>query len=148
MLDSDGKNESFVRWQGRSLEYLSYSINLFLGLSIAAIGFEINMLRDPSFIPDGWIRDAYLISLLLLIASSGFGIGCVINRIRDFRDTATLAKNNSKNKNCAEINELRLAVGIIGSRTRVLFDLQIFLFSFGVLLLILVILGFYVGKIF
>ena len=46
---NDQKKEPFLRWQGRSLEYLSYAINLFLGLSIAAIGFETSLLQNTEF---------------------------------------------------------------------------------------------------
>ena len=57
---TDVNKEPFVRWQGRSLEYLSYAINLFLGLSIAAIGFEMSLLKDVDFMLEGRFEGASL----------------------------------------------------------------------------------------
>ena len=93
---TEQKKEPFIRWQGRSLEYLSYAINLFLGLSIAAIGFEVNLLKDVAFTPEGWLKCVFVLSLLSLIVASGFGVACVLNRIKDFRDTTAIARKKSK----------------------------------------------------
>ncbi|WP_428622126.1 hypothetical protein [Sedimenticola sp.] len=145
---TDQKMEPFLRWQGRSLEYLSYAINLFLGLSIAATGFEMSLLKDPKFILVDWQKCIFFISILSLIIASGLGITCVLNRIKDFRDTTSIARKKSKDEYDDELNELREIVGIIGSRTRTLFSWQVWLFGIGAFLLVLVMVVFYSDKLF
>lgn len=145
---TDPKKEPFLRWQGRSLEYLSYAINLFLGLSIAAIGFEMSLLQKADFNLVGWQKCIFVLSLLSLIVASGLGVACVLNRVKDFRDTTAIARKKSKEEYDDELDELREIVGVIGSRTRNLFNWQVWLFSIGTLLLILVMVVFYSNKLF
>ena len=134
---SEQKKEPFIRWQGRSLAYLSYAINLFLGLSVAAIGFEMSLLHDTGFILVGGLKCIFILSLLSLIVASGLGVACVLNRVNDFRDTTAIARKKSKEEYDDELDELREIVGVVGTRTRNLFNLQAWLFSIGVLLLVI-----------
>lgn len=145
---TDANKEPFIRWQGRSLEYLSYAINLFLGLSIAAIGFEMSLLKDVDFILEGWLRCFFTISLASLVTASGLGVACVLNRVKDYRDTTSIARKKSKEEYDEELDELREIVGVIGSRTRTLFHWQAGLFSVGVFLLVLVMVAFHSDKLF
>ena len=135
-MTENGK-ESFVRWQGKSMDYLSYGINLILGFSIAGVGYGASLLRDTSFIPTGWAKALFGISLVFLILASTVGVACILNRLKDFRDTAAIARKKSKNEYDDELEELRELVGIIGKRTRCFFNWQVGLFGFGVLFLIL-----------
>lgn len=134
---TENGREPFVRWQGKSIDYLSYAINLILGFSIAGIGYGASVLRDTSFIPSGWAKALFGISLLFLILASTVGVACILNRLKDFRDTATIARKKSKNEYDEELEELRELVGIIGKRTRCFFKWQVGLFGFGILFLIL-----------
>lgn len=145
---TDQNKEAFIRWQGRSLEYLSYAINLILGLSIATIGFEMSLLNDVNFMLEGWLRCFFTISLASLVVASGFGIACVLNRVKDYRDTTAIARKKSKEEYDDELEELREIVGVIGSRTRKLFNLQAWLFSVGIFLLVLVMVSFHSDKLF
>jgi len=145
---TEAKEEPFIRWQGRSLEYLSYAINLFLGLSIGAQGFEMSLLQDSQFNLMGWQKCVFVLSLLSLLAASGLGVACVLNRVKDFRDTTAIARKKSKEEYDDELDELREIVGIIGTRTRNLFNWQAWLFSIGVLLLVLVMVAFKSDKLF
>ena len=115
---TDHQKERFIRWQGRSLEYLAYAINLFLGLAIAAIGFEISLLQSSTFILTDWQKCTFSISLLSILISSGLGIACVLNRIKDLRNTTTIARKKSKEEYDRELEDLRELVGIIGARTQ------------------------------
>ena len=133
----ENKKERFVRWQVRSLDYLSYAINLILGLSIAGIGFEAKILSEDSFSPSGFGKTAFILSVVLLFLASAAGFACVFNRLKDFRDTATITRKKSKNEYDAELDELRNIVGILGKRTKCYFNLQAGLFSFGVVMLLI-----------
>ena len=135
-MTENGK-EPFVRWQGKSIDYLSYAINLILGFSIAGLGYCTSLLRDTSFLPSGWAKALFGISLVLLILASTVGVACILNRLKDFRDTAAIARKKSKKEYDEELEELRELVGIISKRTRFLFKWQVCLFGFGVLFLIL-----------
>ena len=88
-MTENGK-EPFVRWQGKSIDYLSYAINLILGFSIAGVGYCASLLRDTSFLPSGWAKALFGISLVLLILASTVGVTCILNRLKDFRDTAAI----------------------------------------------------------
>ncbi|WP_139042191.1 hypothetical protein [endosymbiont of Riftia pachyptila] len=145
---TDQKKEPFLRWQGRSLEYLSYAINLFLGLSIAAIGFEMSLLQNTEFNLAGWQKCIFSLSLLSLVVASGLGVACVLNRVKDFRDTTAIARKKSKEEYDDELDELREIVGVIGTRTRNLFNWQAWLFSIGIFLLVVVMVVFYSNRLF
>lgn len=133
---TDSRNEPFIRWQGRSLEYFSYSINLLLVFGVGTLGFGVNLLRDGSFCPSGCAKYLFAISLLSLVLSIAVGIVCVLYRVRDFRETTTIARKKSQLEFDNELEALRELVGIIGSRTRQLFRWQVSLFSVGALLLV------------
>ena len=145
---ADPKMEPFIRWQGRSLEYLSYAINLFLGLSIAAIGFEMNLLQNKEFILVGWEKCIFKLSLLSLIISCVAGVFGILNRVSDFKETTAIARKKSKEEYDTELDELREVVGIIGSKTRKTFNIQVWSFSIGVLCLIIEMLSHYSCKLF
>ena len=68
--------------------------------------------------------------------------------VKDFRDTTAIARKKSKEEYDDELDELREIVGIIGTRTKNLFNWQAWLFSIGTLLLIIVMVGFYSYKLF
>ncbi len=145
---TDFKQERFIRWQGRSLDYFSYAVNLFLGLSIGAIGFEISLLDNENFSLNCWEKCLFLISLISLLAASGIGISCIVNRVKDFRTTSTIVRKKSKGEYDDELEELRELVGIIGNRTRIFFSIQISAFSIGILCLIILMIGVYSHKLF
>jgi uncharacterized membrane protein YgdD (TMEM256/DUF423 family) len=133
---ADSRNEPFIRWQGRSLEYFSYSINLLLAFSVGTLGFGVNLLRDASFSPSDCAKYLFAISLLSQILSVAIGLACVLYRVKDFRDTTTIAKKKSQLEFDSELETLRGLVGIIGSRTRRLFGWQVSFFSVGTILLV------------
>jgi len=133
---TDSGNEPFIRWQGRSLEYFSYSINLLLVFGVSTLGFGVNLLRDVSFSPSGYVKYLFAISLLSQVLSIAIGLACVLYRVKDFRDTTTIAKKKSQPEFNNELETLRELVGIIGSRTRLLFKWQVSSFSVGALILV------------
>ena len=132
----NNKKEPFVRWQGRSLDYLSYAINLVLALSIAGIGFEAKILSEDSFSPPGFGKASFTLSILFLLLSAASGLACILSRLKDFRDTTTIARKKTKDEYDTELDQLRDIVGILGKRTKCYFNWQVALFSFGVLMLL------------
>jgi hypothetical protein len=145
---SGNKKEPFIRWQGRSLDYLSYAINLILTLSIAGIGFEAKLLSEESFSPSGVAKSAFMSSLAFFILAGAVGFACIINRVKDFKDTAAIARKKSKDEYDPELEELRDLVGILGKKTRCYFNWQSVLFCIAVMLLIISLSVMYPQKLF
>lgn len=131
------KKEFFIRWQGRSLDYLSYAVNLILTLSIAGIGFEAKLLSEESFVPSGNAKYFFMLSIAAFLLAGAAGFACIMNRIKDFRDTAAIARKKSKDEYDAELENLRNLVGMLGKSTRRYFKWQSALFCIAVMLLVI-----------
>src|SRR6266568_3616780 len=83
---------SFIRWQAITLNQLTYAVNLILTLSVGVLGFSMSLLRDEQFKPTVHSRCLFILATCLISFSIGFGIFCVINRLRDFRVTTKVAR--------------------------------------------------------
>jgi hypothetical protein len=129
--------ESSIRWQGRTIEQFGYALNLILGLSVAAIGFEISLALGDEFKNDGWQNYLFAISLFSLLVSVAVGLFCVVNRLRDFRATAETARKHEDDPLDPELQPLRTLSRELGKRTWRLFRWQVATFGIGVLLLVL-----------
>jgi hypothetical protein len=131
------RKESFIRWQSITITQLSYVVNLILGLSVASLGFQVNILLDGNLITKSWQECIIIISLISLLASVALGIFCIINRLRDFRATKEAAKLREQNQPDEEIKKYRDLYDTLGKRTWNIFWWQIGSFSLGVLLFII-----------
>ena len=106
-MTKDDPKGSFIRWQSITIAQLTYAVNLVLGFSVTALGFQISTLLNDNFIPVSWQKCAFSLSLLLLFASVNLGIFCVINRLRDFRTTTKVAQMRDNKKTDEEIKPHR-----------------------------------------
>jgi hypothetical protein len=86
------KTDRFQRWQKISIEYFSYTLNLFVTLTIATLGYWFSLLRDGTFVPGTTARTMMLFSFFSLAVGVTSGLVCVVNRLSDFRATAKRAK--------------------------------------------------------
>ncbi|PIQ06258.1 MAG: hypothetical protein COZ36_01045 [Piscirickettsiaceae bacterium CG_4_10_14_3_um_filter_44_349] len=136
-MTENNKNEKFIRWQGVAITQLSYSINLILTFSVAALGFGVSLLVSEKFNPTICQAYAYFGSLFLLLVSGAFGIWCTINRLRDFRATAKICNLKRKDEDNSELPELRELTNKLGRKTWGIFWWQIGTFSAGILILVL-----------
>lgn len=123
------------------IEQFGYALNLILGLSVAAIGFELSLLLSKEFEKDGWQNCLFAIAMLFLLLSVGVGLWCVINRLRDFRATAETARQREDGASDLDLKPLRKLSKTLGERTWLLFWWQISSFGVGVLLLVIAIGG-------
>ena len=137
MSDNSNNDEKFIRWQGITITQLSYSINLILTFSVAAIGFSVSLLISENFKPTSCQAYAFFLSLLLLLASGALGIWCTINRLRDFRATAKITNLKRKDGNESELADLRELTKKLGKKTWGIFWWQIGTFSAGIFILVL-----------
>jgi len=137
MIEDKNEDEKFIRWQSIAITQLSYSINLILTFSVAAIGFAVSLLLNESFKPSDCQEHSFILSLIILLLSGAFGIWCTINRLRDFRATARIANLKRKEGNEAELTELRILTKRLGEKTWGIFWWQIGSFSAGIIILVL-----------
>lgn len=124
----DDDRERFVRWQKLSMDQLGYALNLFLTLTVAALGYWFLLLKDGDFRPGYTAKSFMILSLLALGLSAICGLACVVNRLRDFRGTAQRARNSD---NHPELDGLRQ----LGRITWGLFYTHLGAFAAGVILL-------------
>lgn len=141
-MENNSQRESFVRWQAITIAQFTYAVNLILGFSIATIAFQLNVFLNDKINPVScWQKHTFLLALLTLLASSGIGIWCVINRLRDFRATTKAARMREQKKTDTEIKPYRDLYERLGEKTWLLFRWQIGTFSAGVLFTVLGILA-------
>ncbi|MFZ5540562.1 MAG: hypothetical protein ACOY5V_12555 [Pseudomonadota bacterium] len=79
--------------------------------------------------------------MLLLLSSIGFGIWCVINRLRDFRATTKVARMREGGRSEAEMQPYRDLYTKLGNRAWALFWWQIGTFGVGILMTALALWG-------
>ena len=132
--DQDG---SFVRWQAITISQLTYAINLILGFSVATLAFGVTILLNDKFVPIGWQKCTFSLSLIILLVSIGFGIYCVINRLRDFRLTMRIARKKEKGATEQKLQPLQELSQSIGHRTWAIFWWQIGTFGIGMFLMVI-----------
>ena len=132
-------NGRFRWWQKIAIDQLGYSLHLFLGLSIAALGYWFSLLREDRFTPSTTARCALLVALASLALAVSFGLLCVLTRLYDFRWTAQRANDNP----AAPSQDHLRRVGRLG---RGLFYLQVLAFAVGILALATALLLTYGGK--
>jgi len=137
MAEKSKDVEKFIRWQAITVAQLSYSINLILTLTVAALGYGSSLLLNDKFTPVSCLSHLYALSLLLLLISGAIGIWCTINRLRDYRATTKINRLKSKEKREIEISNLRSLTNTLGKRTWFLFWWQIGAFTAGILCLVL-----------
>ena len=121
------KNSSFIRWQGRSIDQFRSSSHLVLGLAGAALAFTATLLeRDsPLSTLDSLLyhiqAGCFLVSLLT-------GITLSVNRTKDFRTTASIARSREKNKEDEELPALRALSKKLGEQSWTLYSIQLYAF--------------------
>jgi hypothetical protein len=136
MAQQDPKG-SFIRWQSVTIGQLTYAVNLILGFAVAALGFQITLLLSGDFAPVCWQKLVFSLSLLLLSASTLFGIAVIINRLRDFRATMNAARERENGSADAVVEVHRAVYRRLGPITWCLFWWQLGTFGTGVALTVI-----------
>ncbi len=131
------KNESFVRWQGRTVDQLSFVNNLFVGLSTGMLIFLIQFAfsHNGRFVNiEKWLN---VCSIVLIFFSLFTGGLLAINRLYSFRLTSEIARNRESNGR-EGIEEKRSLAKKRDRRTWILLWTQIISFILGGLLLLII----------
>jgi len=95
--------DRFQRWQKMTLDQMGYALNLFLTLTVAALGYWSFLLKDPSFRPSPAAGGFMIAAVIALGISALVGLSSVINRLSDFRSTARRARENPEAPDKAEL---------------------------------------------
>ena|SRR5438105_4610422 len=140
-MTGEQQSDKCQRWRKIAIDQLSYTLNLTLTFTIAALAFWFTLLKDATFIPVGVAKCVFWVSLLILIASAFLGFICALGRLWDFRGTARRACNHPKAPSKGELREL-------GDTTWILFYLQLLAFGTGVTTLGVALLMTYSSKLF
>jgi hypothetical protein len=119
--------ESFVRWQGITRDYFSSVSNLVLGLATGLLAFLVSGLASSQ--PNTKCLIVGTVSLAWLAASVVLAVWCAINRLRDFRATAQIARSRSEAG--TDPSGARQESKIMGQLSWRLFWWQLVLFGFG-----------------
>ena len=141
-MSTDEDNERFVRWQGLTISQLTQAVSVVLGFAVATLGFDVTLLMNEKFTPVSWQKCLFAVALITLLLSVAFGVGCVVNRLRDFRETMKAARG----RDSTEANDARALATRLGQRTWALFWWQIGTFGAGVLFTIAVVAGINASK--
>ncbi|MGE8218488.1 MAG: hypothetical protein ACN6OU_01895 [Stenotrophomonas acidaminiphila] len=120
--------ESFVRWQTVTRDYFSKVSNLVLGLATGLLAFLVSGLTSSLPIAK-CLLIVGTVSLALLALSVALAVWCAINRLRDFRATAQIARSRSKNE--PVLPDARQESEIMGQLSWLLFWWQLVLFGLG-----------------
>ncbi len=88
------ESDRCARWRKIAIEQLGYALNLVLTLTIAALGYWFALLKDAGFVPGSTTKCAMLLALCLLALAAASELACIVNRLWDFRGTASRACEN------------------------------------------------------
>ncbi len=126
-----GSRESFVRWQGRTLQQFGFVNNLLIGLASGFMAFYTQLAFAQ--------HDFTVVELsIVVVAIVGNGIsllsGCYLawNRLRSFRVTTQVAYDReSVDRDTAEITRLRSTYQTLDRRSWVFLRVQAGFFALG-----------------
>jgi hypothetical protein len=125
-------NESFVRWQGRSIEQLGFLNNLLMGLSIGLLVFQINLIFSREVVLSKAEDLFFIVSLVFCLLSLIFGIYLAWNRLSSFGQTALIARKRETGKR-EDIEELRKQVKELDNKTWALLKAQMITFGLHII---------------
>jgi hypothetical protein len=96
---TDAERDSFVRWQAYRIGHLSFSINLFLGFSVASIAYLVAS-GDGAEASGKTLSSEMLMALFGWFISATFCVFATVSRLIDFRYTAKRIRAGRKGYEC------------------------------------------------
>lgn len=130
-------NESYIRWQNIRITQLGFANNLIIILTIGSLGFLMNFLNESEAL-NRFQKILIWLGCPLLLISCLLGLILIINRLKDFRITAQIARKREMEESF-EIDILRSQAKEIGEKTWKLFIWQVRTFYFALVCLIIII---------
>ncbi|MEK7144586.1 MAG: hypothetical protein AAB794_01870 [Patescibacteria group bacterium] len=134
----DKDNNSFVRWQQLSISEMGKMISLFLGIAFATIGFVVSQLISADFIfRNYWDKFLFSFGSVVLLAHIVVSLILTLNRLKDFKQTAKIARAIQKEESISTIDNLRDELEVVGGNTWCLFRSSLWLFGIAESLIII-----------
>jgi len=127
------EKERFVRWQDYRITQFSFAINLFLSFSVAALGFCLTLIKDPTFVPPNGMGYLLRNSAIGLTCSIIFGSLATFSRLWDFR--CTVIKIRKKYADCRQ-DAAEIFAKLLGIASWCLFYFQLAALAYGAFCLI------------
>lgn len=125
-------HEAQVRWQGRTIDQVSFLSNLTLGLSAAASGFAADLLLDPETTICGTSRTVLVVGTAFHLMAVLMGLLLAWNRLVDFRKTALTAARRRRRRRLRIVTKrLRVATRALGRNTWWMLRAQTIVFAIG-----------------
>jgi hypothetical protein len=126
-------NDSFTRWQERLLNLRTHTINVFLGIDLATIGFIVSKILEKDFAFKNSFGAICLMSAcILLLVNTIIILLLMLNRLNGFRKTTAIARKRSDTNIAGEeLQKLRDESLENDNRTYWLFEVSTVLFSVG-----------------
>ncbi|MGO9640247.1 MAG: hypothetical protein ACLP1Y_02940 [Candidatus Acidiferrales bacterium] len=138
MVPQDENDEkSYVRWQGYRIDQLGLCIALFLTFSVAALGFSVDLLVQPTYpITASAAKVLFSLSGICGLLSVACGSIAYLTRLADFRATAQVARHRENSQMKEQIRAWRKKYKLCGKWTWFLFASQLVLFALQAICLV------------
>ena len=130
MENTHQENESFIRWQGRSIEELGKAINLLLTLSLATIGFVVAKLLEDFYFLSCFTKYLIIIGSFVLLITTILLLILIRNRLVSIRKTAQIARKREKGLT-DNLQKMRDVVRSLDKSTWTLFNSSVLCFIIG-----------------
>ncbi|MDH5548200.1 MAG: hypothetical protein OEZ43_21730 [Gammaproteobacteria bacterium] len=139
-------SDRFVRWQGYTMSQLTFVLNMFFGLSVAALAFAFSLVRDKDFILDSCSKHTLQICLVSLSIAVFSSCAAVVSRLFDYRFTAQKLRSDQQSE--IELSAVyKYKSYVLGQLTWRLFWVQTSTMAVGLFLLVITVLWGYSDKI-
>ena len=137
------EKQSFIRWQGRSIEQLGFVNYLLIFIATGILAFQVQLaVGDESFTILN--RSIIILSMLLIFISLMLGCRLAWNRLRAFWKTAQVARKRETRKR-EGIENLRDEVNTLDKWTWWLLRAQTVSFVLGAAFLVIFAIGHFIS---
>lgn len=139
-------DDRYNRWQAAATGQLTVAVALISGLSVAALGAGLSLLKEKDFAiqaPYGWLFAGAMGLLFLAAISSTLA---VLSRLLDFRLTARKVRKDKFPAYDKSLRMFRLNADEFGEMTWRLLWMAVLAFSVGSALLVISVGSMYAGK--
>ena len=126
--------QSYIRWQEITRTQVTFTVNVVLGLAVAALGFGVKVMIDSNTLRFSCVRSLFYSGLALLLLSITFALVISWNRLFDFRYSQLAARARWK-KLAQEYETYHTRAAKHTPWTWRLLPLQLITFALGILLI-------------
>ena len=127
-------DDRFRRWQKTAIDYRTTVNTTVLAFDIAALGYTTSILKVRPEPISTIVASFYLVACVMLLMSAGCGLYMMLNRLKDFTDTAQINRNRMQGANDTMLAPDRVENNKTGQVTHRLLNYQIITFMIGIVI--------------